>query len=298
MWAAAGDGRFKQRADGIVAELKIVQDANRDGFAGALPGVREAFADVSKGTIRSANFDLNGLWSPWYTLHKTFAGLRDAYRHAGNRTALEIEMKFAHWAARYLEPMRDEQIQRMLGTEFGGMNEVMADLAADTGDRRWLDLLFRFEHKAVLDPLKRGEDPLSGLHGNTQVPKLIERRPAMFTSAIPATTPPRRRSGTRVVEHHTFATGGHGKDEYFREPDCRGGEHRRRPHRRDVQRLQHAEVFFFFFFFFSPWFPSAAACAASTPTCAAASRAASARAWITTRSTGSGSTTNRTIACG
>src|SRR3954471_18351564 len=105
MWAATGDVRFKQRADVIVAGLKIVQDANGDGFAGALPGVREAFAEVTKGTIRSASFDLNGLWSPWYTLHKTFAGLRDAYRHAGNRTALEIEVRFAQWAARHLEPM-------------------------------------------------------------------------------------------------------------------------------------------------------------------------------------------------
>ena len=61
----------------------------------------------------------------------------------------------------------------MLATEFGGMNEMMADLYADTGDKRWLDLSYRFEHDAVLGPLKRGEDPLNGLHGNTQVPKLV-----------------------------------------------------------------------------------------------------------------------------
>ena len=68
--------------------------------------------------------------------------------------------------------MDDATIQRMLATEFGGMNEMMADLYADTGDKRWLDLSYKFEHKAVLDPLKRGDDPLSSLHGNTQVPKL------------------------------------------------------------------------------------------------------------------------------
>ena len=173
MWAASGDPRFKQRADYIVSELKAVQDAHGDGFAGALQGVREAFADVSKGNIKAANFDLNGLWSPWYTLHKTFAGLRDAHRYTGNPTALEIEVKFAQWAERYLAPMNDELIQRMLATEFGGMNEMMADLYTDTGDSRWLQLSYRFEHKAVLDPLKRGEDPLNGLHGNTQVPKLL-----------------------------------------------------------------------------------------------------------------------------
>jgi DUF1680 family protein len=219
MWSATGDARFKQRADYIVAELKMVQDEHGDGFAGALQGVREAFGEVSKGNIKSANFDLNGLWSPWYTLHKTFAGLRDAYRHTGNRTALEIEVRFAQWAARYLEPMSDELIQRMLATEFGGMNEMMADLYADTGDKRWLDLSYRFEHKAVLDPLKRGDDPLNGLHGNTQVPKLIGSAARYAYAGDKSDFAAAVTFWDRVVNHHTFATGGHGKDEYFREPD-------------------------------------------------------------------------------
>ena len=115
MFAATGDQRFKQRADAIVDELKAVQDAHGDGFAGALEGVKQAFAEVSKGTIRAANFDLNGLWSPWYTLHKTFAGLRDAHRFAGNATARDVSVKFAGWAERMLAPMSDEQVQHMLG---------------------------------------------------------------------------------------------------------------------------------------------------------------------------------------
>ena len=222
MWAATGDARFKQRADYIVSELKIVQDANGDGFAGALPGVKEVFADVSKGKIRAANFDLNGLWSPWYTLHKTFAGLRDAYRHTGNQTALDIEVQFARWAATYLDPMDDATVQRMLATEFGGMNEMMADLYADTGDKRWLDLSYKFEHKAVLEPLKRGDDPLSSLHGNTQVPKLVGSAARYAYAGDKADLTAATVFWERVVNHHTFATGGHGKDEYFREPDLLG----------------------------------------------------------------------------
>jgi uncharacterized protein len=222
MWAATGDARFRARAAYLVDELKIVQDRNGDGFAGALQGVREAFSEVSKGIIRSANFDLNGLWSPWYTLHKTFAGLRDAYRYTGNRTALDVSVKFARWAARVLAPMSDEQIQRMLATEFGGMNEVLADLYADTGDRQWLDLSYRFEHRAVLEPLKRGADPLSGLHANTQVPKLIGSA-ARFAYAENADDLAAARTfWERVVDHHSFASGGHGKDEYFRDPDRLG----------------------------------------------------------------------------
>jgi uncharacterized protein len=222
MYSATGDARFKQRADYLVEEIKICQDANADGFAGALAGVKEAFADVSKGTIKAANFDLNGLWSPWYTLHKTFAGLRDAYRHTGNQAALGVEVKFAAWAENYLAPMGDAAIQRMLACEFGGMNEMMADLFADTGDRRWLDLSYKFEHKAVLDPLKRGDDPLSSLHGNTQVPKLIGSASRYAYAGNKDDFTAATVFWDRVVNHHTFATGGHGKDEYFREPDRLG----------------------------------------------------------------------------
>src|SRR6478672_862834 len=124
MYAGTGDVRFKERADYLVRELKEVQDKHGNGYLGALEHGEERFAEVAQGNIRSGGFDLNGLWSPWYVLHKTFAGLRDAYRYTGSRTALDIEIKFAAWAERILAPLSDEQIQRMLATEFGGMNEV------------------------------------------------------------------------------------------------------------------------------------------------------------------------------
>ena len=219
MWAATDDARFKQRADYIVSELKIVQDKQGDGYLSALARGREAFAELAQGNIRSASFDLNGLWSPWYTLHKTFAGLRDAYRHAGNSTALDVETRFATWAETVLSPLTDGQLQEMLNTEFGGMNEVLADLYADTGDRRWLTLSHKFDHRAVLDPLTRGDDRLAGLHGNTQVPKVLG---AAVRYGYTGDRDDRSAASffwDRVVEHHTFATGGHGKDEYFREPD-------------------------------------------------------------------------------
>src|SRR5215813_5448403 len=149
MYAATGDQRFKERADYIVREMKEVQDKHGDGYLGALANGKEQFIEVSKGAIRSASFDLNGLWSPWYVLHKTYAGLRDAYRYTGSRAALEVEIKFAAWAEGILSKLDDAQLQKMLNTEFGGMNEVMADLYADTGDKRWLDLSHRFDHRAV-----------------------------------------------------------------------------------------------------------------------------------------------------
>jgi uncharacterized protein len=224
MYASTGDERFKQRADYLVSELKAVQDKQGDGYIGAQAdkdGVdgKIRFQELSRGIIKSGGFDLNGLWSPWYVVHKIFAGLRDAYRYAGNRTALDVEVKYAAWVESIVSPLDDEQTQRMLNTEFGGMNEVLADLYADTGNRRWLALADHFDHRAVVDPLSRREDILAGKHGNTLVPKLLGTLVQYeYTGS--------QRDGTaakffwdQVVLHHSFATGGHGRNEYFGEAD-------------------------------------------------------------------------------
>ncbi|MBM3304920.1 MAG: hypothetical protein FJY79_03095 [Candidatus Aminicenantes bacterium] len=224
MFAATGDTRFKERADTLVAELKAVQDAHGDGYIGAqtdrdgTPG-KGLYAQVAAGDIRSAGFDLNGMWSPWYVQHKIFAGLRDAYRRAGNREALEVETRFAAWAESVLADLDDGQIQKMLGTEFGGMNEVLVDLWEDTGDKRWLTLADKFRHTSVIEPLARGEDILRGKHGNTIVPKMIGTLARHIRTGDPADGAAAAFFWDRVALHHSFATGGHGRNEYFGEPD-------------------------------------------------------------------------------
>jgi len=232
MYAATGDERFKARADYMVGELKEIQEKQGDGYIGALMGsVREngtvtlvdgkkRFEDLSNGVIESGGFDLNGMWSPWYVEHKIFAGLRDAYRYTGNRTALEVEVKFAQWAEGILARLTDAQIQKMLATEFGGMNEVAADLYADTGDKRWLALSDKFEHRAVLDPLARHTDKLGGLHANTQVPKLIGALERYIYTGNLEDGAAANYFWDAVTAHHSFATGGHGKDEYFGDADA------------------------------------------------------------------------------
>lgn len=224
MYAATGDPRFKERADYLVSELGAVQAKHGDGYIGAqadregTPG-KTLYAQIAEGDIRSSGFDLNGMWSPWYVQHKIFAGLRDAYRRAGNREALEIEKRFAGWAEGILAGLDDEQIQKMLGTEFGGMNEVLVDLYADTGDQRWLRLSDKFEHRAVVEPLARGEDILRGKHGNTLVPKLLGSLARYLYVGDEADGAAAKFFWDRVALHHSFATGGHGRNEYFGEPD-------------------------------------------------------------------------------
>lgn len=218
MYAATGDARFKERADQLVAGLKEVQDADAEGALIALEGGREKFAQVSAGHIDTGGFDLNGLWAPWYTLHKLYAGLRDAYRWCGNTSALEIEIRFAGWAEKILAPLDHAQLQKMLSCEFGGMNEVLVDLYADTGDGRWLELSRRFEHDAVLEPLKHERDNLGGLHGNTQIPKLLGSLARYKQTGDEADGRAARFFWSAVTSDHSFATGGHGKDEYFGPP--------------------------------------------------------------------------------
>lgn len=219
MYAATGDIRFKERADYIVKELKEVQDKHGDGYLSALEGGRQCFEALARGEIKSASFDLNGQWSPWYTLHKTFAGLRDAYRLTGNKTALEIEIKFAAWAEKILANLNDQQIQQMLNTEFGGMNEVLVDLYADTGDRRWLELARKFEHRVFVDPLKRHQDILAGKHGNTAIPKMIGSVVRYLYTGNTEDLMAASFFWDRVVQHHSYSTGGHGMNEYFGRPD-------------------------------------------------------------------------------
>ncbi len=224
MWAATGNPRFKERADYIVDQLKEIQDAQGDGYIGALEdgqGVdgKQRFVDLSNGVIKSGGFDLNGLWSPWYVEHKLFAGLRDAYRYTDNTTALQVEIKFAGWVEKILSRLDDDQLQKMLGTEFGGMNEVLAELYADTADERFLALADKFHQKAIIDPLSQDKDVIAHTHGNTQVPKLYGVLMRYVYTGNEADAEAARFFWDRVVNHYSFATGGHGKNEYFGEPD-------------------------------------------------------------------------------
>ena len=171
--SALGDARFTERANYIVHELALCQDAGGDGYVGAIPDGRRVFAEIARGDIRAENFNLNGVWVPWYTMHKVMAGLRDAWRVAGNEEALAVYRRLGDWTLKVTDALTPEQLQIMLSCEQGGMYEVATDLFAATGDEKYLQLARRFRHNAVLDPAVRHEDALNGLHANTQFPKFI-----------------------------------------------------------------------------------------------------------------------------
>lgn len=218
-YAATGDKRFLDRVDYFVSELAECQRANGNGYVAAIPNGKKIYAEVAAGDIRVDSFGLNGGWVPNYTLHKLFAGMRDAYRLCGNTNALDVSQKLADWLDKTLSALSEEQMQKILGAEHGGMNETLADLYADTGDERYLKLSRRFHHQAILEPLAHGEDILPGKHANTQIPKLIG-----LATRYELTGEAKDRAAAdffwdRVVHHHTYVTGGNCDHEHFGEPD-------------------------------------------------------------------------------
>ena len=215
MYASTGDERFRERVKYIVDELEACQNANGNGYVGGIQDGKRVFAEVAAGDIRSQGFDLNGLWVPWYTQHKLFAGLLDAYRYCRNDKALAVARKLGDWVGDVVGKLNEEQIQKMLACEHGGMNEVLAELYAITGEEKYLKLSRRFHHKAVLDPLANREDRLPGLHGNTQIPKIIGVARRYEVTADAADRTIAEFFWDRVVHHHSYVIGGHGEHEHF-----------------------------------------------------------------------------------
>jgi len=220
MYLATGQAEFLDRVNYIVSELKVCQDADGSGYIGASPGAKKIFEEqVSNGVIRSAGFDLNGIWAPFYTQHKIMAGLRDAYRMCGNETALGIAEGFADWIYTVVDDLSPEQVETMLHCEYGGMLEVLADLYADTGKEKYLEMSRIFQDRFILEPLSRGEDILPGKHGNTNIPKLIGLARRYELTGDTTDRNSAEFFWETVVKHHSYVTGGHGNDEYFGEPD-------------------------------------------------------------------------------
>lgn len=173
MYASTGDARFKQNVDYIVGELERCQLARKTGYVGAIPNEDTLFGRVARGDIKTGGFDLNGGWSPWYTVHKVMAGLVDAYLYCDNSKALAVVTGMADWTGNTVNNLTPEQLQKMLRCEYGGMNDVLANIYSITGNKKYLDLSYKFYDDFVMKPLSQKVDPMPGKHSNTNVPKAI-----------------------------------------------------------------------------------------------------------------------------
>ena len=162
MYASTGDEELKANANTVVTELAKCQDALKSGYLSAFP---IEFFDRLR--------ERQKVWAPFYTIHKILAGNLDMYVHCGNAQALEVAEKIAGWTAGYTQSLSYEHMQRVLGTEFGGMGESLSNLYALTGKAEYLEVAQRFDKKQFFDPLAAHRDELKGLHVNTHIPQVI-----------------------------------------------------------------------------------------------------------------------------
>ena len=219
MYASTGDDRYKQKVNYLVDELALCQAARKSGYVGAIPREDSIFWKLQHGIIKTSGFDMNGGWSPWYTVHKVMAGLTDAYLYCDNAKALKVVTGMADWTENILRDLNDDQLEQMRKCEYGGMNDVLVHLYELTANKKYLDLSYKFHDHFVLDELARKKDPMPGKHSNTNVPKAIGcARRYEFTAAESDKTIASFFWET-IVDHHTYVIGGNSNYEYLGERD-------------------------------------------------------------------------------
>ncbi|GLI96868.1 glycoside hydrolase family 127 protein [Sphingobium sp. BS19] len=206
-YRSTSDKRFKDRIDYIAGELAACQQASGSGLVCAFPKGPQLMAAHIRGD------KITGV--PWYTLHKVYAGLRDAALLTDSSVSRDVLLKLADWGVAATQSLSDADFETMLATEHGGMNEIYADLYFMTGKPDYRTLAKRFSHKAIMEPLARSHDELDGLHANTQVPKIVG-----FQRVYEATGDETYRDAAAffwktVALTRSFASGGHGDNEHF-----------------------------------------------------------------------------------
>lgn len=229
MIANGNDPELTAALDRTLASMQRIQAASKDGYLGGMTVMRDGasvpgkivFEEIRRGDIR-VTWELNGAWVPIYALHKILAGLIDAYQLAGRKAALPIAVGVGGYFGTIVEGLNDDQLQKVLSVEHGGILESYAELYALTGTPRWLDVARRLRHHSVVDPLVRGEDKLAGLHANTQIPKIIGLARLHEVGGEPQDANAARFFHATVTGHHSYVIGGNSEREHFGQPDRQG----------------------------------------------------------------------------
>jgi len=213
MYSVTKDPVLKEKLFYAVDELAQIQSFDKDGYVSGFP--RTCFDNVFSGEFEVDHFSLGGSWVPWYSIHKIYAGLIDTYQLTGNQKALEVVTKLADWASKGLSLLNEEQFQKMLICEHGGMNEVFVDLYNISKNEAYLELAKRFCHKAVLDPLSKGIDELEGKHANTQIPKVIGAAKLYEVTGEKQYKDMAEYFWNQVTKHRSYVIGGNSIGEHF-----------------------------------------------------------------------------------
>ena len=204
--ANTGDTELAAKGARLVAELAKCQAPS--GYLSAFP--ESDFVNLEAG---------KSVWAPYYTIHKILAGLLDQHRLLGTAGALDVARGIARWIDGRTAPLSHDAMQKVLHTEFGGMNEALANLYAITRDPLHLTLARRFDHDEIFTPLAARQDTLAGRHANTDIAKIVGA-----AAEYDVTGEQRYRTIStyfwdQVVHHHSYVIGGNANAEFFGPPD-------------------------------------------------------------------------------
>ena len=169
--------QLKERMDYMLGVMKDCQDkfdSNTQGLYGFIGGqpINSDWTSLYQGNIQP--YKSHGGWVPFYCQHKILAGLRDAYLYGNSEVAKELFRKLADWSVNVVAKVSDSDMENLLNTEHGGMNESMLDAYQLFGDEKYLTAAKKYTHKTMLNGMQTmNKTFLDGKHANTQVPKYI-----------------------------------------------------------------------------------------------------------------------------
>lgn len=213
MYVATEDEEIKEKLNYAINELGYLQDIEGSGFVSGFK--KDCFNKIFNKEFNVTRFELGDSWVPWYSIHKIYAGLLDAYKLTNNEKALEILIKLSNWAKMGLDNLTEEEFDKMLYCEHGGMCEVMGELYEITKNEDYLDLAIRFIDKEIIYPLMAGKDELEGKHANTQIPKILG-----IAKLYDITKKEKYKKASEffwniVTSERSYAIGGNSIDEHF-----------------------------------------------------------------------------------
>lgn len=211
MYARTRDKDIKKRLDYFLFALKECQDSYGDGYIGGVPGSKELWKTIMAGNVEA----IKQKWVPLYNIHKIYAGLRDAWVITDNQLAKLMFIRFSDWFVTLAQHLTSAQMEELLRTEHGGVNEVLADAFQLTGKKEYLAAAYAFSQKAILQPLEKNKDSLTNLHANTQIPKVVGFKRIATVNKDTAYDHAAAFFWERVTRFRSVAVGGNSVSEHF-----------------------------------------------------------------------------------
>lgn len=216
MYQSTGDRELLKRLKYVLKELKLCQDAGKDGFLLGVKDGRKLFKEVASGKIKTNNPTVNGAWAPVYLINKMLLGLSAAYTQCDLKEALPMMIRLADWFGyQVLDKLSDEQIQKLLVCEHGSINESYVEAYELTGQKRFMDWARRLHDRAMWVPLSEGKDILYGWHANTQIPKFTGFHKYYMFSGDQRFLTAATNFWDIVNQNHTWVIGGNSIGEHF-----------------------------------------------------------------------------------